>query len=331
MKTNESLFPMSATSDGQLIFFSDTVNPETERLKIYASDANLHQSIKLPTDIFIPRHAVETSVGNLIVIHMPRVIHYVEKDSEENSEVGEDEDVEDGDEKGEDKEQEVEGEEDTVEDKDENKEMEDNGASLRMSAEDEEASKWTNEERQSAQPLVSDGIKSTEETEVQEEENGEDEFMEAKDNKEEENGKSERKSIKEDDEKEKVWKLKSTGRNRDSQWFISELNTEGQMAVHHFIPSNESQEIGRAEYLCLDSDDRVFVADMDKERVILLDSDLKWNRIICPTQEEERGEDKADEIKLLKPDKLCYDKEKNQLIVAGTWQRGVNVYTLSLL
>src|SRR6218665_1792576 len=38
-------------------------------LMIYGSDAALIQSIPLPRDIACPRHAVETTIGNFIIIY----------------------------------------------------------------------------------------------------------------------------------------------------------------------------------------------------------------------------------------------------------------------
>ena len=83
------------------------------------------------------------------------------------------------------------------------------------------------------------------------------------------------------------------------KWVISELTRDGQMVIRRFIPSNETQKLNDPRYLSLDSDDRVFVADTGNDRVILLDSDLKWNRILCPTKEEE------EETKIRMPWRLC--------------------------
>ena len=103
----------------------------------------------------------------------------------------------------------------------------------------------------------------------------------------------------------------SSGRKRVMKWGISELTRDGQMVIRRFIPSNETQQLNDPHYLSLDSDDQVFVADNENDRVILLDSDLKWNRILCPTKEE------TEETKIRRPWRLCYDEEKKQLIVGG--------------
>lgn len=75
-------------------------------------------------------------------------------------------------------------------------------------------------------------------------------------------------------------------------------------------------------YFVLNSDDRVLVADTENNRVILLDSDLKWTRSICPTNEE-----KETRIKL--PCRLCYDEDMKQLITGGFYNNHVYIYTIS--
>ena len=92
---------------------------------------------------------------------------------------------------------------------------------------------------------------------------------------------------------------------------LSELTRDGQMVVRRFIPSNEMQKLIHPAYLALDSDDQVFVADSGKDRIVLLDSDLKRNRIICPTKQE-KGIDTHFQ-------RICYDKEKKHLIGTGQY------------
>jgi len=103
---------------------------------------------------------------------------------------------------------------------------------------------------------------------------------------------------------------------------VSELTRDGQMVIRRFIPSIKTQQLAHNCYLSIDSDDRVFVADPVNDRVILLDSDLKWNRILCPT-----GEEKEEQRRLF------YDEEMKQLIVGGGFSHNsqVNVYTLRLI
>ena len=115
------------------------------------------------------------------------------------------------------------------------------------------------------------------------------------------------------------------GRRRVLNWGISELTRDGQMVIRRFIPSDGTQQLSEPTYLSLDSDNRVLVADRKNNRVILLDYDLKWTRILCPTGEvEEPG--------ILGSLRLSYDKEKKQLIVEGGQfysREGVSVYSLN--
>ena len=190
LTTDYEPYTLSVSSDGQLL----VVNLSSI-LMIYGSDAELIRSIQLPRDIENPFHAVETSIGNFIIIH-----------------------------------------------------------------------EWVEEEKR-------------------------------------ESG--------------------SSGRE-ETMWGVSELTRDGQMVIRRFISSNETQQLNNPQYLSIDSDDQVFVADTWNVRVILLDSDLKWNRILCPTKEE------TEETKIRRPRRLCFDDEKKQLIVVGgLLGEGVNVYTLS--
>ena len=119
----------------------------------------------------------------------------------------------------------------------------------------------------------------------------------------------------------------SIKRKRKMVLVVSELTRDGQVVVRRFILSNETQELFDFSYLSIDVDDRVFVANPVNDTVVLLDSDLKWNRIMCPTTEEK------EEQVIKGPWRLFYDQEMKQLIVAGGCLRvknQVNVYTLSL-
>ena len=64
------------------------------------------------------------------------------------------------------------------------------------------------------------------------------------------------------------------------------------------------------------------MADQDNDKVILLNSDRKWNRITCPAREE------TEEKTIQAPRRLCHDEEMKQLIV-GFSEDEVNVSTLS--
>lgn len=104
---------------------------------------------------------------------------------------------------------------------------------------------------------------------------------------------------------------------------VSELSIDGKTVVRRFIPSNGKQKLNFPAYLALDADDGVFVSDNRNDRVIHLDSNLQWNRVICPTHEEH--EKSAPE-----PKQLYYDEGKTQLIVRDSGHgEGVLVYTFS--
>src|SRR6218665_2720817 len=125
--------------------------------------------------------------------------------------------------------------------------------------------------------------------------------------------------------KSKEGKGESNRRRLEMTSIISELTRDGQMVIRRFIPSDETQQLSHCKYLLIDSDDRVFVADADNHRVILLYSDLKWNQILCPTKKDE------EEQNLMWPYmcSLFYDEEMKQLIVGGYIKGHINVYTLS--
>ena len=159
------------------------MHESSSSLKIYGSDATLLQTIKLPSEIYFPKHAVKTSVGNFILLYMAVRRNPTGVDGEEESDDDEtdddEEDWEDGDTEEEDEGEEDEGEEDKKEDMDEKIEMEENeedlvepGPSWKMSAGEEEAVQWLGEEREGLQASGSDGRKSTEESGVEEQENG---------------------------------------------------------------------------------------------------------------------------------------------------------------
>src|SRR6218665_3462800 len=136
------------------------------------------------------------------------------------------------------------------------------------------------------------------------------------------------------------WMTDTTGENgsRERQWIVSELTRDGQIVVRRFIPRNETQKLNRPEHILLDSNDRVFIADTRNHRVILLDSDLNWFRVICPQINKEEDEDNDDKLAdnieqtmIRSPQRLCYDEEQKKLIVAGKfiWLDVINVYSLS--
>lgn len=118
------------------------------------------------------------------------------------------------------------------------------------------------------------------------------------------------------------WTKEEDGKSkRETKWGVSILTPDGQRIICSFIPSIETQVLGSPSYLSLDSADQVFVADMRKGTVILLDSNLKWNRILCPAEEGETI--------IRWPHILCYDELKKQLIVGGYSEKELIVHTLS--
>ena len=120
----------------------------------------------------------------------------------------------------------------------------------------------------------------------------------------------------------KTVESEASGGNEKWLKVISEVTRDGQMVIRRFIPSNDIQKLNDPDYFLLDSDDRVFVADTRNDRVILVDSDLKCNRNICPTNETK-------ESRITLPFRLCYDDEMKQLIISGSLGNGANVYTFS--
>ena len=65
LTTDYPLITVSVSSDGQLLMIRHSSNS----LMIYGSDAELIRSIPLPGNIICPHHAVQTSIGNYVVIH----------------------------------------------------------------------------------------------------------------------------------------------------------------------------------------------------------------------------------------------------------------------
>ena len=135
----------------------------------------------------------------------------------------------------------------------------------------------------------------------------------------------------EEEEEDGEWVEKKEGHSGSSRTkrrkmkinsVVSELTRDGQKVIRRFKAVNKEQRLRGHSFISLDSDDRVFVIDPGNQRVILLDSNLKWNQVLCPVTEQE--------TKIVRPLKLFYDGEKKQLIVGGCSEgEGVNVYNLS--
>src|SRR6218665_911738 len=73
---------ISVTCDGELLI----INSSSSSLMIYGSDAGLLRSIKLPTYIKNPDHAVETSIGNFVIINYEEEKEAEEEEEEEKEE-----------------------------------------------------------------------------------------------------------------------------------------------------------------------------------------------------------------------------------------------------
>src|SRR6218665_1979390 len=104
---------------------------------------------------------------------------------------------------------------------------------------------------------------------------------------------------------------------------VSKVTRDGRLVISRFVPQTKTQELSSVCYLALDSDDRVFVAEADNRRVILLNSDLSSIRILCPTEDEDVG--------TIAPHRLCYDKVERQLVVAGFFRGdGLHIYSIDI-
>lgn len=123
-------------------------------------------------------------------------------------------------------------------------------------------------------------------------------------------------------EKEEIRESKSSERNTDLRWVVSEVTRDGQIAIRRFIASN-SKQLTDPRCLSIDSDGRVFVADRES-KLILLDSDLKWIQTLSRVNEL-----KEDENEIRWPRSLFYDEEEKQLLVGSELHLGGTAYTFS--
>jgi len=110
---------------------------------------------------------------------------------------------------------------------------------------------------------------------------------------------------------------------REMKWDIGEVTRDGKMVIRRFIAANDSQRLRNPDFLSLDSERQLFVADYANHRVILLNSDLRWNRVICPTIDEDEDDE---EKRIQLPKRLYYDEETKQLIVGCFGV--IRIYTL---
>lgn len=115
---------------------------------------------------------------------------------------------------------------------------------------------------------------------------------------------------------------------------VSILSRDGKTIIRKFNPEDEDKVSGDSLspygfvcYLCIASDDRVFVADGFNSRVILLDSNFRTKQILISTNKEKSSE-KCDKTIFQNPEKCSYDEETKQLVVMGEFSKTAYVYTL---
>lgn len=97
--------------------------------------------------------------------------------------------------------------------------------------------------------------------------------------------------------------------------FICKFNKTGGM-VQCYTLTNTSEELNHSIHLSLTSDDQVIVADTWNNRILLLNSDLGWNRVLL-TGDDDGG--------IIKPTLLSYKNERKLLVVVN-FKGGINVY-----
>lgn len=91
---------------------------------------------------------------------------------------------------------------------------------------------------------------------------------------------------------------------RDSNfWSVVELSRDG-VILCRFLPIDDANHLNYPYHLTIGLFDEVLVADQYNRRVILLDSELNWNRVLLHR------------IEILPPKRLYFDKEQRQLLVA---------------
>lgn len=86
-------------------------------------------------------------------------------------------------------------------------------------------------------------------------------------------------------------------------WGVSELTRKGHI-MHRFDPREDLQKLNFPSEMSVDSSGRVYVADYNNDRVILLSSELEWNEILLTKHKDN----------VQKPRSLCH--KQNQLLVA---------------
>lgn len=117
---------------------------------------------------------------------------------------------------------------------------------------------------------------------------------------------------------------------------ISILSRDGQNIICNFQPENKEQRFNCSLfesdfYFCIDSHDQVFVAHPENDRIVLLDSNLRWKQILISTTKETN--EKNQNTFSLTPWKCFYDEENKQLVVLRRYRRlftDAKVYALKL-
>lgn len=108
---------------------------------------------------------------------------------------------------------------------------------------------------------------------------------------------------------------------------VSEVSADGSMVLRQFVPKDAKQDLTEPVHVSLDADDRVILVDKGRSgKVVLFDSDLRWNQILYPATD-----DSTRSNRIIAPWRLFYDVEKHQLTIASernAKEGGVHVYTL---
>ena len=97
---------------------------------------------------------------------------------------------------------------------------------------------------------------------------------------------------------------------------VSEVDSGGE--VLRQFGGSRRPSLGRPPHVAVDSHDKIFVADFDNRRILLLDAELKLRRVIDEHQLSHR-----------RPRRLCYVERTGQLLVG--FERDGNVAVFDVL
>lgn len=103
-------------------------------------------------------------------------------------------------------------------------------------------------------------------------------------------------------------------------WGVSEVTRDGSVVINCFVPADEPERLNHPEHLAVDSE--VFVADTRNDRVIQLNSNLTWNKILISTHQLDQPMRRINW-----PKRLYYDEYRKQLLVVGGLNAAIHVYT----